>query len=538
MTRGARSEPGHLDFGFRPLHLVLIVVVTVMSAVLIVVTITSEVQRRAELSELLASETATMNVFSAQREAQALATATERYLAGSTPRRNVQIARATLANRMQIRSAVTGVNPAATDAGFVAALADWDVAFDDPPVGPLVGRQRLEWVERLAPVNAELERQARQIVTRSMEQIRSEFAAVATSAAQSSRRVSVLTIITFGLAVLTALLLTRHIRGTYRAAEQVIDEETEELASARDALASASALDREQAHVLEMVATGAPLPDVLGRIAALVSANCADRPVLIEADGVSVSTTTSPGAVAWEGPGTGDRERIESFEFSYGEEVIFHGRVAVHVAPSVLLTEAEVSICRRGADLATIAVTRDLSSQILVHQATHDALTGLPNRAYVLKRLTRNVEAGHPCAVLFCDLDGFKAVNDALGHGAGDELLGQVAERIRGCVRHGDLVARLGGDEFVVVVDNLSDPSVAEAVARSIAAGLTEPWTLGQSEVAVSVSVGVAHCIGQDIDADELLRRADMAMYKAKQTGRARWVAYDSELEQSLSGTT
>ena len=116
---------------------------------------------------------------------------------------------------------------------------------------------------------------------------------------------------------------------------------------------------------------------------------------------------------------------------------------------------------------------------------TRSAACSLANRAYVLKRLTRNVETGNPCAFLFCDLDGFKAVNDALGHGAGDELLCQVAERIKGCVRRADLVARLGGDEFVVVVENLSNPAVAQAVARAIADGLTEPWTLGQSEVVV-----------------------------------------------------
>ena len=116
---------------------------------------------------------------------------------------------------------------------------------------------------------------------------------------------------------------------------------------------------------------------------------------------------------------------------------------------------------------------------------TRSAAGSLANRPYVLKRLTPECRGWQPLCGPVLRPRGFKAVNDALGHGAGDELLCQVAERIKGCVRRADLVARLGGDEFVVVVENLSNPAVARAVARAIADGLTEPWTLGQSEVVV-----------------------------------------------------
>ena len=118
-------------------------------------------------------------------------------------------------------------------------------------------------------------------------------------------------------------------------------------------------------------------------------------------------------------------------------------------------------------------------------KVTRAAAGSLANRAYVPKRLTRNVEAGTLARSCSATSTGFKGVKDALGHSAGEELLCQVAEGIRGCVRRADLVARLGGDEFVVVVENLSNPAVAQAVARAIADGLTEPWTLGQSEVVV-----------------------------------------------------
>lgn len=539
MTRGPRPAGGVVSFGWRRLHVILIAALAVLAVALIVVTLASEAQRRAELRDLLASETATMNVFSAQREAQALATATERYLAGSTPRRNVQIARATLANRMQIRSAITGVNPATADAKFVAALEAWDLAFEDPPVGPLRGAQRRQWVQRLSPANAALEVQARQIVTRSVDEIRREFEGVAASAAASSRLVSVLTISTFVLALVTALVLIRHIRGTYRFAESLIEREKEELAQARQALDAAGALDREQARILELVATGSPLKDVLERIVALVSSHAGGRSVLVEADGFAILSEPREGDGASQGstnqpvtPGG----MIESFYFGSNEDPAFQGRVDILVDPSLPLTRSELEICRRGADLATIAFTRDLSARVLLYQATHDSLTGLPNRVHLVQRLSRNTEANVACAVLFCDLDGFKAVNDSLGHAAGDDLLRQVAERIRACVRQENLVSRMGGDEFVVLIENPADARIAESTASSIASEMRRTFMIGDSEVRISASVGIADSLGHDFDPEDLLLRADMAMYAAKQEGGSRWQMFDSGEQAARRG--
>jgi diguanylate cyclase (GGDEF)-like protein len=500
----------------------------VLSVALVVVTIASEAARRDELRDLLASETATMNVFSTQAEAQTLATATERYLAGSTPRRSVQIARATLANRLQIRSAITGVNPAATDAKFLAALAAWDTAFADPPIGPLTGKQRELWVNRLSPANTALEAQARQIVSRSVIEIRSDFEGVATSAAAASRLVRILTAITFLLAVLTALLLTRHIRGTYRFAENLIEQEKVELAKARDALDAASALDREQASILEMVATGAPLKQVLGRIAALVSSHSGGRSVTLEADGLSVVS----GQEAQVAPATSEQP-TETFLFGSHEDPPFEGRMDVSIDPALPWTADELEICRRGVDLATIAFTRDRSARILLYQATHDSLTGLPNRVHLVQQLRRNTEANVACALLFCDLDGFKAVNDSLGHAAGDDLLRHVAERIRGCVRGEYLVSRIGGDEFVVVVENPADIAEVHSVASSIAAEIARTFVIGDSHVRISASIGIADSGGRAADVEDLLLQADMAMYKAKQAGGANWVMFASERESA-----
>jgi diguanylate cyclase (GGDEF)-like protein len=170
----------------------------------------------------------------------------------------------------------------------------------------------------------------------------------------------------------------------------------------------------------------------------------------------------------------------------------------------------------------------------LVAQARHDKLTGLPNRAALLEGLAVTVPAARrarrPLALLFVDLDAFKLVNDSLGHAAGDDVLVRAAERIRGAVRSQDLVARLGGDEFVVVCADLDDPAEAIAVAERVVLALDEPFRTNGHDALVTASVGVAVSDGDDVPED-LLRRADLAMYRAKAEGGARLVTFDAELQ-------
>jgi diguanylate cyclase (GGDEF)-like protein len=158
------------------------------------------------------------------------------------------------------------------------------------------------------------------------------------------------------------------------------------------------------------------------------------------------------------------------------------------------------------------------------HQATHDALTGLPNRVLFLDRLVTAIPAaaeGAHLAVLFCDLDRFKQVNDTLGHAAGDELLRQVAARLRGAVRPGDTVGRLSGDEFAIILPGLLDREDARRLADRVVACFDEPFRLEGIDVEVGTSVGVAvHAVGSDGTAETLLREADAAMYRDKQGRR------------------
>jgi diguanylate cyclase (GGDEF)-like protein/PAS domain S-box-containing protein len=174
----------------------------------------------------------------------------------------------------------------------------------------------------------------------------------------------------------------------------------------------------------------------------------------------------------------------------------------------------------------------------LRYQAFHDSLTGLANRALFSDRvehaLARQRRGGEPLAVLLVDLDDFKSTNDTLGHGAGDRLLAEVATRLRGAVRAPDTVARLGGDEFVVLVEDPAHGS-PESVAERILEAFRPPIVLERQRlVVVSASIGVAVATPGTVNANELLRDADVAMYVAKAEGKGRWVRFEPRMYRAV----
>jgi diguanylate cyclase (GGDEF)-like protein len=192
-----------------------------------------------------------------------------------------------------------------------------------------------------------------------------------------------------------------------------------------------------------------------------------------------------------------------------------------------------------------IAVLRDVSErkafeQQLRHMAFHDELTGLPNRALFMDRvehaLARANKVGSRIAVLFVDVDNFKVVNDSLGHGAGDHLLKVLSGRLRACLDARVTLARFGGDEFTILVEDLSDVVDAHTVALRVREVLRHPVRVAEREVFATASIGIAVNASADDSPGDLVRNADVAMYRAKANGRAGFVVFDRTLDAVAVG--
>jgi diguanylate cyclase (GGDEF)-like protein/PAS domain S-box-containing protein len=210
-------------------------------------------------------------------------------------------------------------------------------------------------------------------------------------------------------------------------------------------------------------------------------------------------------------------------------------------------TEHKLAPLRNSAGevIAATGIARDVTAlkvkeAFLSHRALHDPLTGLPNRVLLLDRLESalaRIRRHHShLAVLYLDLDRFKTVNDNLGHEVGDRLLQVVGQRLQQTLRPSDSVARLGGDEFAAILNDLHDPTEAVQVAERLLAVIAEPIDLGGNTLISTVSIGIASADDGDASAGELLRRADFAMYSAKDHGRARVEHYATP--EPSTGTT
>ncbi|HET9484800.1 MAG TPA: bifunctional diguanylate cyclase/phosphodiesterase [Xanthomonadales bacterium] len=245
---------------------------------------------------------------------------------------------------------------------------------------------------------------------------------------------------------------------------------------------------------------------------------------------------------------------------SYGGEYTYTRRdqelltfVSFHIATGLQRKRAQESLKTAYADLERrveertrelAEANRELRDQISVrerielklkHEALHDSLTGLPNRSFLLDRLSRALarfrrDPSHQFAVLFLDLDRFKVVNDSVGHLVGDEMLKEAGERLHHCVREPDVVSRLGGDEFAILLEDIHAIDAVAIVAQRVIDSLSDPMRVGGKELFTSASVGIALSHERYASAEELLRDADVAMYRAKAKGRKRFELFDERL--------
>jgi diguanylate cyclase (GGDEF)-like protein len=181
---------------------------------------------------------------------------------------------------------------------------------------------------------------------------------------------------------------------------------------------------------------------------------------------------------------------------------------------------------------------RHRADEELAFMATHDALTKLPNRTLILDRtermLMRSRRSQTPIACLFIDLDNFKGINDTFGHGAGDQLLMAVTSRLEGVIRESDALGRLAGDEFVVLAEDLSLAVGPELIAERLLEALAQPFKLPDRDTRLTVTASIGIAMGDRPNADELLRDADIAMYRAKWEGKNRYVVFESKMQDAV----
>ncbi|HEY0847839.1 MAG TPA: EAL domain-containing protein [Noviherbaspirillum sp.] len=340
----------------------------------------------------------------------------------------------------------------------------------------------------------------------------------------------------------------------------------------------AEALTLGQARVLEMIAAGAQMDEVLTGVVEVIESQSDGMlcsVLLLDDDGVHIRTGAAPSLpIAYTGaleglkigPGQGccgtamyRRERVivadiahDPLWFGYRELALDHGLRACWSTPIVSQEgtvlgafamyyrevrepgEAELRLADFAVRIAGIAIERKKAEQRISYMAHHDALTGLPNRVLLQDRLMQAVaqaqRIGKTVAVMFIDLDYFKHINDSLGHPVGDKLLQAVASRLAVALRKGDTLARLGGDEFVLILPAVDDDHAAASVAQKILDELKASFRIDGHELHVGGSIGISLYPDDGEDAGALMRAADTAMYHAKAKGRANYQFFTQSL--------
>jgi diguanylate cyclase (GGDEF)-like protein/PAS domain S-box-containing protein len=234
-----------------------------------------------------------------------------------------------------------------------------------------------------------------------------------------------------------------------------------------------------------------------------------------------------------------DEQLLRSDQPSFDERQIHTPRNGIRNIVSRRLTVSEDD----GKSRYVIGVIEDVTErkhveERIAHMAHHDALTDLPNRVLLHERLEQDltyVRRGGQLAILYLDLDHFKSVNDTLGHSTGDELLKAAGDRLRGCLRDADFIARLGGDEFAIIQSTLEQPADAAILAQRLRDEMIRaPFELNGHQFVVDISVGIALAPNDSIDADQLLRSADMALYGAKSEGRGNYRFFEPEMDARM----
>ena len=304
-------------------------------------------------------------------------------------------------------------------------------------------------------------------------------------------------------------------REVARAAE-ALDSAREGLAASEDKLERGLRQQTAVARLGRLALEGEDLRDLVDE-AVLVGRAALGRAVAVKIVPAAGGLGVDAGSVAADG-----------YRVAIGPEESRLGELRVESSP--VPAPDELAFLQATANVLAEAIERLRAEADMRHQALHDPLTGLPNRTLLGDRLTHALQQSTrrgPVAVLFLDLDSFKLINDSRGHRAGDELLRTIATRVATCVRPGDTVARFGGDEFCIVCDGVRDATEAVGIAQRVLDEVARPCVLSSGEHFASASIGIALADGILRPAEDLIREADAAMYRAKESGRGRIELFD-----------
>ena len=507
---------------------ILAVVLGLLLLVLVVSSFQSSADQREHTETFARTETASTNTFFTMRETLAYLDQSDRYLLGVAPRRNVQLARALLGQRLQVVGADGMTAGDAATPEYRSALSAMDDAIEQVPSGVLPADQRDHWAALLLPKAQTLAEETRRLADATASGLH-EKGRVSDEELLRGRRLQLVLLVS-ALVVGAVLLwwVTANVARQYRRARTALDAERQALRDTQEQLDRVSALEREQAQVLERIATGDPVPAVLGQIVELAADVSGGRAVRITAGSrcvVHPAGADVSGTLAWSGTFHADTADTTGVLEVFGD-------------PEALDDLARTALLRCR-ELVALTLERDASAKQLSHQASHDALTGLANRSLLLARLSESLASarrrGSQLALLFCDLDRFKMVNDSIGHAGGDQLLIEAARRLSATVRDTDVVARLGGDEFVVLCPELPDRAQANALAERVRTSLSAPYSIDGREAFVDASIGITFADESTVSGAELMREADVAMYRAKLTEGSHINVFDSHLEAEFA---
>jgi diguanylate cyclase (GGDEF)-like protein len=505
----------------------LLAVLVLLLAGLVGTLVSAQQDARRHTDAATRTEASTTNAQYTMRESIDYSLAVQQYLLGTEPRRSVQIARALLAQRLSIVDESGGTAADAAGPDFLAALRGLDALTATVPSGTVPDAQRAALTAQLTPAVDALDSAARHLVDDSTSAFRAQSRAYDVQLVQTREVELALLLASLIVAALLLFWVASDVRRNHLVASSALTAQAAELERTEARLDRMVALDRGHARVLELIARGADLSEIFAVTAEAVSEVSGGHPTRVRWNGLEIVRPRGSGASA-------DAVVGWSSTFGAGRDDDGPGEVAILADPAVLDAAATTGAgrCR---DLARLAVVTDRAAQRLSFQARHDALTGLANRDVLLGELDEQLQlaarTGVELAVLFCDLDGFRGVNDSFGHGAGDALLIEAAARLRAEVRDVDVVARHGGDELVVLCPLLTDPDEAVLLAERIRRALSAVYSLDGRDAFVAVSIGVCYADDPSIGGHELLRGADHAMRRAKTLGGDRIAVFDWKAE-------